>query len=146
MLRVIVRELGESEGRKTGTKWPGSCTSESVATGLPGRRPHASVERHRRTVSTHVRRAVMTPSKLYAALDGQGVWCKSQQWRVEVLSVADRAGSRWVQLLLRGPKRLLLTLSLGRNDNASNILDGISTWLPDPGEKSHYVRTYCVWP
>jgi hypothetical protein len=89
--------------------------------------------------------ADVSPSRLFAALDGLDLDVEKRRWRIEVYSVADRARRRWVQLSLRGRERRMLTLSLATTDGAWRVVNALSSWLADPGHKPEMVRTESVW-
>jgi len=89
--------------------------------------------------------AVVSPARLFAALDGLDLDVEKRRWRIEVYSVADRARHRWVQLSLRGRERRMLTLSLATTDGARRVVNTLSSWLADPGHKPDTVRVNGVW-
>lgn len=75
----------------------------------------------------------VTPQELFMALDGRGLTTAGERFRLEVFSVRDEAGIRWVQLALNGSEtRRLLTLRLKTGDNAQHAIFTLAAWLADP--------------
>jgi len=75
----------------------------------------------------------VTPGELFAALDGRELNPGSDRFLIEVFSVSDQAGQRWVQLALEGAEsRRLLTVRLKTGDSAQHVLLLLSSWLRDP--------------
>lgn len=79
----------------------------------------------------------MTPDDLFVALDGRSFTAGGEHFDLEVFSVRDEAGRRWVQLALVGKEsRRLLTLRLGKDDTAHHAIVTLSSWLADPQSTS----------
>jgi hypothetical protein len=75
----------------------------------------------------------VTAEELFQALDGRVLLAPSGPQRVEVFSVRDEAGVRWVQLALKGEaSRKFLTVSLKLEDTAHQAISTLSAWLTDP--------------
>ena len=69
--------------------------------------------------------------RLFVALDGRDLTIAGGRWRIEVFSVSECGGQRWVQLALSGEKHGMLTMKVSPNDGAGRVLMGISTWIGD---------------
>lgn len=78
-------------------------------------------------------RAQVTPEELFTALDGRNVSAGAARYRIEVFSVRDESGSRWVQLALHdsGQPRMA-TLRMKTGDTVQHALLTLSSWLNDP--------------
>jgi len=73
------------------------------------------------------------PEELFVALDGRSVTAGRDRYRIEVFSVRDEAGSRWVQLALKGPDtEKMLTLRMKTGDNVQHAIVTLASWLNDP--------------
>lgn len=75
----------------------------------------------------------MTGEELFRALDGRIIVVPAGAYRIEVFSVRDESGQRWVQLALKddGSQRQL-TLRLKPGDTAQHAIFTLSAWLTDP--------------
>ncbi len=71
-----------------------------------------------------------SPEQLYSALDGREVEVWGKRHRVEVYSVRDEIGRRWVQLALRGEPAYLVTLKLAKSDGVEEVLFALSCGAP----------------
>ena len=69
--------------------------------------------------------------RLFVALDGRDLTIGGGQWRIEVFSVSECDGDRWVQLALSGEKHGMLTMKVSTSDGAGRVLLGISSWIGD---------------
>jgi hypothetical protein len=74
--------------------------------------------------------------RLFVALDGRDLTIAGGRWRIEVFSVSECGGYRWLQLALSGEKHGMLTLKVSPSDGAGRVLMGISTWIGDPTGQS----------
>lgn len=72
------------------------------------------------------------PEDLFAALDGRQVTLSRTKWRVEVYSVVDKFGRRWIQLALNGQTKIMLTLRLAAGAGARHVVFVLSSWLSNP--------------
>lgn len=70
--------------------------------------------------------------RIFVALDGRDLTIAGGRWRIEVFSVSECEGCRWVQLGLSGEKRGMLTMKLSPSDGAGRVLLGISSWIAEP--------------
>ena len=67
-------------------------------------------------------RRLVTPEELFVALDGRSLTADTDRFDIEVFSVRDEAGRRWVQLALAGEHtRRLLTVRLEPGDTAQHV-------------------------
>ncbi|HKV98472.1 MAG TPA: hypothetical protein VJN96_01550 [Vicinamibacterales bacterium] len=74
------------------------------------------------------------PEHLREALEGQAVTIFGQSWRLEVYSVLDFAGRRWVQLALEGEPHYMLTLNLAMGAGAQRALIALASCLANPAD------------
>jgi hypothetical protein len=80
----------------------------------------------------------VTSEQLFIALDGRGVVAGSGgRYRIEVYSVRDEAGCRWIQLALHGAGRHMITVRQAHGDSAQHVVLALSSWLADPSQKPH---------
>jgi hypothetical protein len=91
-----------------------------------------------RMSSIHARRAevgprLVTPDDLFDALNGSDLTVSGRKWRIEVYSIRDRAGLRWVQLALNGDPCHMLAVNVRTGDGPAPVLDALSSWLVNPG-------------
>jgi hypothetical protein len=52
------------------------------------------------------------PDELFAELDHMEIAAGEGRWRVEVFSISDQEGQRWIQLAVRGRTEQMITLRL----------------------------------
>jgi hypothetical protein len=83
---------------------------------------------------------VVQPERLRAALEGRAVTVSDQSWRLEVYSVTDRDGRRWVQLALEGEPHYMLTLNLTMGAGAQRALNALASCLANPSEAGGIVN------
>ena len=74
------------------------------------------------------------PERLREALEGRAVTVSGQSWRLEVYSVLDYAGRRWVQLALEGEPHYMLTLNLAVGAGAQRALLALAACLANPSD------------
>ncbi len=74
------------------------------------------------------------PERLREALEGRAVTVSGQSWRLEVYSVLDYAGRRWVQLALEGEPHYMLTLNLAVGAGAHRALLALAACLANPSD------------
>ncbi len=72
------------------------------------------------------------PERLFAALDGRHLTVLGRQWRVNIYSVCDRAGWRWIQLALEGDSSYMLTLKTAGHDGVRALVPALLLWLLHP--------------
>lgn len=77
-------------------------------------------------------KARIAPDTLFTALDGTQVSVAGLDWRVEVFSVIDEPGQRWIQLALQGVVRRIVTVRANHTESPRQIVREISSWLADP--------------
>ncbi len=81
-----------------------------------------------------VHERVVRPERLRAALEGRAVTVSDRSWRLEVYSVTDRDGRRWVQLALEGEPHYMLTLNLTMGAGAKRALNALASCLSNPSD------------
>jgi hypothetical protein len=78
-------------------------------------------------------RRFVTPEELFITLDGRSVTAAKDRFRIEVLSVRDEAGVRWIQLALKSPDtHRMLTVRAQPGDGPQHVILTLSSWLNDP--------------
>ena len=78
------------------------------------------------------RPAIETCERVYWALDGRDFVVLGKRWHVEVFSVVELAGRRYVQLSLDGPEQYMLTLRLLPETPVNRLISTILSWLAHP--------------
>jgi hypothetical protein len=74
----------------------------------------------------------LTPQGLLERIDGIPVTTSGQTWQVEVYSVSDEAGWRWVQLGLRGNPSYSLIVRTIPTEGIEHVLEALTKWLAKP--------------
>lgn len=69
---------------------------------------------------------------LFWALDGRELVVLGRRWRIEVFSVVELAGRRYMQLSLDGPSQYMLTLRLTPGTSVRRLIPTVLTWLTHP--------------
>jgi predicted secreted hydrolase len=72
--------------------------------------------------------------QLFVALDGRDLHVSGEAWHLEVYSVCEQAGRRWIQLAIDGPQHYMLTLALATGSGVSQAVRTLSGWLARPDE------------
>lgn len=102
-----------------------------------------SVLRETALTPPRLRRALrpVTPEELFAALDGVTISSAKGTCTIEVFSVSDEAGRRWLQLALEGSgHRRHLTLRLKTGDTAQHAVHKLSSWLSNPAASDDVIN------
>ena len=73
-----------------------------------------------------------TCESLFWALDGRDLVVLGKRWRVEVFSVVQLAGRRYMQLSLEGPAQYMLTLRLAVGTSVRSLVPAVLSWLAHP--------------
>lgn len=82
------------------------------------------------------RRHFVAPRRLFAALDGRELLVSGRRWKIEVFSVRDLSGLRWVQLALKGKSRLTFALSLDPGAGVRRVVEAVTSQLSSPAQLS----------
>jgi hypothetical protein len=69
---------------------------------------------------------------LFYALDGRHLVVLGKRWHVEVFSVVELAGRRFIQLSIDGPAHYMLTLRLTPHTPVSRLIPAVLDWLAHP--------------
>jgi hypothetical protein len=69
---------------------------------------------------------------LFWALDGRDLVVLGKRWHVEVFSVVELAGRRYMQLSLDGPTHYMLTLRLAPDASVRRLIPVVLSWLTHP--------------
>lgn len=83
----------------------------------------------------------INPDQLFASLDGKDVVVRGRKWRIEVYSVCDMAGARWIQLALDGLPHHMVALRLAVGQGMGPAIRAISSWLANPSSSPVAVLT-----
>ena len=75
--------------------------------------------------------------RLFAELDGRDLLVSGEAWHLEVYSVCEQAGRRWIQLAIDGPQHHMLTLALATGSGVGHAVRALSSWLADPHDADH---------
>ncbi len=78
-------------------------------------------------VSTVV--ALRTTDPWIASLDGRHLVADGSHWQIQVCGLLEEAGYRWVQLLVHGPGRYLVTLEFERSASPLPAFRMLAAWL-----------------
>jgi hypothetical protein len=78
--------------------------------------------------------APLVPSAedLFSAVDGHDLAVFDRHWTVEVFSVAEINGARFIQLALRGLSDHMLTLRVVPPADAHDVVSRLLAWLKHP--------------
>jgi hypothetical protein len=82
------------------------------------------------------RRTFVEPRRLFAALDGRELLVAGLRWRIEVFSVRDLAGLRWVQLALKGKSRQTFALKLDAGAGVQRAVEAVVSRITSPAQLS----------
>jgi hypothetical protein len=69
---------------------------------------------------------------LFWALDGRDLVVLGKRWHVEVFSVVELAGRRYLQLSLNGITHYMLTLRVAPDAPVRRLIPAVLTWLTHP--------------
>ncbi len=69
---------------------------------------------------------------LFWALDGRDLVVLGKRWHIEVFSVVELAGRRYMQLSLDGPTHYMLTLRLSPEASVRRLIPTVLSWLTHP--------------
>ena len=86
------------------------------------------------------RRGIVEPDQLFELLDGRYLTVTGRTWRIEVYSIRDRAGLRWVQLALDGAPQHILALRLATGDGLEPAVRALAAWLISPSNEGDILR------
>ena len=78
------------------------------------------------------RPAIESCERLYWALDGRDIVVLGKRWHLEVFSVVELSGRRYMQLSLDGPEQYMLTLRLVPETPVNRLIPAILSWLAHP--------------
>jgi hypothetical protein len=67
--------------------------------------------------------------EMFAALDGLETVVDDQPYQLEIFSVYDRAGIRWVQLAVAGAATRIVTLQVRVTDSAGAVRGEVEDWI-----------------
>jgi hypothetical protein len=78
------------------------------------------------------KRRYVEPKRVFVALDGRELIVGGRRWRIEVFSVRDLAGLRWIQLALKGRSALTFALKLDAGAGARRAVMAVTSKLMSP--------------
>ena len=67
--------------------------------------------------------------ELFATLDGRSITMPNGAWLIEIHSIFDEAGFRWIQLTLKGNPPYSMTFQINSGDDADEAVRALSMWL-----------------
>jgi hypothetical protein len=76
--------------------------------------------------------------RLFEALDGRTVSLFHRRWEVQVFSITEHHGWRWLQLTLAGDPEHMLTLRTSVWAGVDETLREISRWLARPARANRF--------
>lgn len=76
---------------------------------------------------------------LFWALDGRDLAVLGKRWHIEVFSVVEMAGRRYMQLSLDGPLQYMLTLRLLPETSVRALVPAVLGWLTRPTSSGEVV-------
>ena len=71
------------------------------------------------------------PEELFEDVEGSELTAAGATWRIQVFSIIDDEGGRWIQLGLTGPCQDLATLQLPPGGNATHVALALNDWFED---------------
>jgi hypothetical protein len=75
-----------------------------------------------------------TSERLFQELDGRKLRVLHTDWTIEVYSIYEEAGARWLQLRLGGTPEHTLTVRATAGDAVERILGALADWLVHPSK------------
>jgi hypothetical protein len=80
-------------------------------------------------------RQPLSAERMFDALHGRTITVSGRHWELEIYSICDEDGWRWIQLALEGDPRYSLTMRLSRLEGVKHVVMALSGWLakPSPG-------------
>jgi hypothetical protein len=69
------------------------------------------------------RRRALLPEELFLALDGHRLSVPAGSWRVEIYSICDQHGTRWIQLAMKGHTSHTLTVQVEPWRSGEEVLE-----------------------
>lgn len=78
---------------------------------------------------------VRSPEALFDDLHGQATVVGNRAWSIDVFSVSDLAGDRWVQLAVHGDEDRMLTLRLAPWDGPDEVLAAVKMRLVERSDE-----------
>jgi hypothetical protein len=88
----------------------------------------------------HIHDDALSAARLFEALDGRALFVDRKNWQVNVFSVHDEDGFRWVQLALEGPDCHPLTLRMSQYESLKAVVHSLICWLSDPAATDHVLE------
>ncbi len=89
-----------------------------------------------RAQANRAKRHFVDPKRVFAALDGRELLVSGRRWRIEVFSVRDLAGLRWIQLAIKGTSRMTFALKLDAGAGVRRAVEAVSSLLMSPAQRS----------
>jgi hypothetical protein len=95
-------------------------------------RAHIAMPPPSRANESRPKRRYVEPKRVFVALDGRELIVGGRRWRIEVFSVRDLAGLRWIQLALKGTSALTFALKLDAGAGARRAVMAVTSKLMSP--------------
>jgi hypothetical protein len=89
---------------------------------------------------------LVEPDQLFSLLNGRDLIVAGRKWRIEIYSICDWAGLRWIQLAVDGMPRRMLALRLATGDGARDAVRALSSWLARPSDERHVLSVASMPP
>ncbi len=72
------------------------------------------------------------PDSLFSMLNERELIVLGRRWKIEVFSVCELGGFRYVQLAVSGLEEYMLTLRVGEGVDVRQLIPRLLTWLARP--------------
>jgi hypothetical protein len=73
------------------------------------------------------RRRALLPEELFLALDGRRLSAPAGSWRLEIYSICDQHGIRWIQLAMKGHTSHTLTVQVEPWRSGEEVLEMLAS-------------------
>ncbi len=90
--------------------------------------------------AANIQNDALSAARLFEALDGRALFVDHKNWQINVFSVHDEDGCRWVQLALEGPDNHPLTLRMSQYESVKAVVYTLISWLSDPSATDHVLE------
>lgn len=84
------------------------------------------------SVDRKIRFEADSSEALFHALDGCELRARGELWHLEIFSVCELGGARYVQLALNGSERHMLTLRVNHDADIRRLIPRLLSWLLKP--------------
>jgi hypothetical protein len=77
---------------------------------------------------------ILSCEQLFEALDGRTISVFHRTWRINIYSICEEAGWRWLQIGLDGQPDYTVTVRTSPHDTLAETLHALSSWLARPSK------------